>query len=61
MNIPVVCAAGNSGDGGVNYPAAFDETIAIAAYDKFGNVARFSSKGEKVEWAAPGVNITPVF
>lgn len=57
MNIPVVCAAGNSGDGGVNYPAAFDETIAIAAYDKYGNVARFSSKGEKVEWAAPGVNI----
>jgi len=57
MNIPVICAAGNSGDGGVNYPAAFDETIAVAAYDKYGNVARFSSKGEKVEWAAPGVNI----
>ena len=61
MNIPVVCAAGNSGDGGVNYPAAFDETIAIAAYDKYGNVARFSSKGEKVEWAAPGVNIYSTF
>ena len=57
MNIPVICAAGNSGDGGVNYPAAFDETIAVAAYDKYGKVARFSSKGEKVEWAAPGVNI----
>ena len=61
MNIPVVCAAGNSGDGGVNYPAAFDETIAIAAYDKYGKVARFSSKGEKVEWAAPGVNIYSTF
>tara|TARA_B110000444_G_scaffold260551_1_gene307995 strand:- start:1073 stop:2266 length:1194 start_codon:yes stop_codon:yes gene_type:complete len=57
MNIPVICAAGNSGDGGVNYPAAFDETIAVAAYDKYGNVANFSSKGEKVEWAAPGVSI----
>ena len=57
MNIPVICAAGNTGDGGVNWPAAFDETIAVAAYDKYGNVARFSSKGEKVEWAAPGVNI----
>ena len=57
MNIPVICAAGNSGDGGVNYPAAFDETIAVAAYDKYGKVARFSSKGEKVEWAAPGVNV----
>ena len=61
MNIPVVCAAGNSGDGGVNYPAAFDETIAVAAYDKYGNVAHFSSKGEKVEWAAPGVNIYSTF
>jgi subtilisin family serine protease len=61
LNIPVICAAGNSGDGGVNYPAAFDETIAVAAYDKYGKVARFSSKGEKVEWAAPGVNIYSTF
>ena len=61
LNIPVVCAAGNSGDGGVNWPAAYDETIAVAAYDKYGKVARFSSKGEKVEWAAPGVNIYSTF
>ena len=61
MNIPVICAAGNTGEGGVNWPAAFDETIAVAAYDKYGNVARFSSKGEKVEWAAPGVNIYSTF
>ena len=57
MNIPVVCAAGNSGLGGVGYPAAYSETIAIAAYDKYGKIARFSSVGDKVEWAAPGVNI----
>jgi subtilisin family serine protease len=57
MNIPVVCAAGNTGQGGVNYPAAYDETIAVAAYDKSGNIAYFSSKGEQVEWAAPGVGI----
>jgi len=57
MNIPVVCAAGNSGLGGVGYPAAFEETIAVAAYDKNGKIARFSSVGPKVEWAAPGVNI----
>ena len=61
MNIPVVCAAGNTGDGGVNWPAAYDETIAIAAYDKYGNVASFSSKGDTVEWAAPGVNIYSTF
>jgi subtilisin family serine protease len=57
MNIPVVCAAGNTGEGGVNWPAAFDETIAVAAYDKYGKIAYFSSRGEKVEWAAPGVGI----
>jgi len=57
MNIPVVCAAGNSGLGGVGYPAAFEETIAVAAYDKNGKIARFSSVGPRVEWAAPGVNI----
>lgn len=57
MNIPIVCAAGNSGAGGVNWPAAYDETIAVAAFDKYGKVANFSSRGEKVEWAAPGVNI----
>ena len=57
MNIPIVCAAGNSGQGGVNWPAAYKETIAVAAFDKNGKVANFSSKGEMVEWAAPGVGI----
>jgi minor extracellular protease Epr len=57
MDIPVVCAAGNTGKGGVNWPAAYDETIAVAAYDKSGNIAYFSSRGEKVEWSAPGVGI----
>lgn len=57
MDIPVVCAAGNSGNAGVNYPAAFDETIAVAAYDANGNVPNFSARGDKVEWTAPGVDI----
>lgn len=61
MNIPVVCAAGNTGTGGVNWPAAHDETIAVAAYDKYGNIAGFSSRGDKVEWAAPGVGIYSTF
>ena len=61
MNIPVICAAGNSGAGGVNYPAKYPETISVAAYDKNGNVAGFSSKGEEVDWAAPGVDIYSTF
>jgi subtilisin len=55
--IPVICAAGNDGAGGVNYPAAFDKTIAVAAYDSQGKVAYFSSKGPEVDFAKPGVNI----
>ena len=57
LNIPVICAAGNSGTGGVNYPAAYPETIAVAAYDKYGNIASFSSKGPMVDFSAPGVAI----
>ena len=57
FNIPVVCAAGNSGMSGVNYPAAFPETIAVAAYDKYGKIAQFSSRGEEVDFSAPGVAI----
>ena len=61
MNIPVICAAGNTGEGGVNWPAAYDQTIAVAAHDKYGKIAKFSSRGNKVEWAAPGVNIYSSF
>ena len=57
MNIPVICAAGNDGAAGVNYPAAFPETIAVGAYDKYGRIAGFSSKGDQVDFAAPGVQI----
>jgi subtilisin family serine protease len=57
MNIPVVCAAGNSGSSGVGYPAAFPESIAIAAFDKRGMIAHFSSRGSQVDWAAPGADI----
>lgn len=61
LNIPVVCAAGNSGSAGVNFPAKYKETIAVAAYDINGNIAGFSSKGPQVDWAAPGVNIYSTF
>lgn len=58
MDIPVICAAGNGGEAeGVNYPAKYPETIAIAAYDKNGNIANFSARGDTVDFALPGVNI----
>lgn len=57
MNIPIICAAGNSGSAGVDYPGKYTETIAIAAYDEKGKIANFSAIGEEVDFAAPGVGI----
>lgn len=57
----VVCAAGNDGTD-IDYPAAFPETIAVAALDYRRNwiIADFSSPsiGKKVvDVSAPGVNV----
>jgi len=52
----IVCAAGNDG-GEVNYPAKFDEVVAVAAVDSAGKLARFSSKGPELDAAGPGVHI----
>jgi len=52
----IVCAAGNDG-GAVNYPAKYDETIAVAAVQNDGSMARFSSRGPELDTAAPGVHI----
>lgn len=55
--IIIVCAAGNDG-GGVNYPAAFAETIAVGAVDKHNALCEFSSRGKEIAVAAPGAQIT---
>lgn len=55
--IIIVCAAGNDG-GGVNYPAAFPETLAVGAVDRNGNLCEFSSRGKEIAVAAPGADIT---
>lgn len=55
--IAVVCAAGNDG-GSVNYPAAFEETIAVGAVDRHNRVCEFSSRGREITVAAPGQDIT---
>ncbi len=52
--ILLVAAAGNTGDKGVQYPAAFDEVIAVGSVDKEAQVTGSSSKGEEVEIVAPG-------
>lgn len=62
MNIPVIVAAGNEGGANqkknmVGYPGKYEEAIAVAAYDKYGDIANFSSYGEEVDIAGPGVDI----
>jgi subtilisin len=53
----IVCAAGNDG-GSVNYPAAYQETVAVGAVDQHGLVCEFSSRGREIDVAAPGQDIT---
>lgn len=60
--ILLVGSAGNLGTANgvgqtVRYPAKFEQVIAVAAIDQTGNRAAFSSTGEEVEVAAPGVYI----
>lgn len=65
--ILVVAAAGNSQNGKplttdtVNYPARYDSAIAVAAIDSANHRGSFSSVGNKVELAAPGVNIISAY
>lgn len=54
--VVVVAAAGNDGKG-VNYPAALDTVIAVAAVDRKLRRAEFSSYGPQVEFAAGGVDV----
>jgi hypothetical protein len=57
--IILIASAGNSGPftKKKSFPAAYDQAIAIAATNQFGNTAKFSSAGNYVEFAAPGVKI----
>lgn len=57
INVPIICAVGNSGTEGVNYPAKYPETIAVGAYNEDGELADFSTTGGELDFVAPGVNI----
>jgi subtilisin family serine protease len=52
----IVAAAGNDGSR-VNWPASYDEVIAIGAIDENGNLTDFSSRGTEISVIAPGDNI----
>ncbi|WP_254862804.1 S8 family serine peptidase [Halovivax gelatinilyticus] len=51
-----IAAAGNDG-GPVNYPAAYDNCVAVSAIDSNYNAASFTSRGSNVDVCAGGVNV----
>jgi len=55
----VVAASGNDGERGspLGYPAAFPHVLTVAATDRTGGVAAFSSRSSYVDIAAPGDDI----
>jgi subtilisin family serine protease len=58
----VICAAGNDGrQAGVNFPGRLASTVAVAAVDRHGRVAAFSSRGPEVDIAAPGEDVLSTF
>lgn len=58
QGVVIVAAAGNDSNTTQLYPAAYNEVIAVAATDRFDNLASFSSFGNTwVSIMAPGENI----
>jgi len=54
--ILVVCAAGND-SGPVNYPAAYEDAVAVTSMDFANKIAKSSSRGPEIDFMAPGVKI----
>ena len=50
----VIAAAGNTGSPGFLSPAGFENVVSVAATDRLGRPARYSSFGPSVDLAAPG-------
>jgi serine protease len=56
-DVLVICAAGNDATSPILYPARFDACVAVSALTPEETLAEFSSYGDGVEVAAPGVNV----
>ena len=62
-NIPIVCAAGNSGKKGVMYPARYPYTISVGSYNEEKTLSDFSSfsKEKYIDFVAPGDKILSTY
>jgi thermitase len=57
----LVAAAGNNGGSAPSYPAAYPQVVSVAAVDRNGAHAPFSTANDDVELSAPGVDILSTF
>jgi subtilisin family serine protease len=57
LNIPIICAMGNSGYKYSCFPAEYFETIGVTSYKKDRNISNFSSRSNNADFAFPGENI----
>ena len=57
QGVAIIAAAGNRGTSSVDYPAAFESTIAVGAIDQSENRAQFSQYGHLLDLVAPGVGV----
>ena len=55
--VVLVAAAGNDGDAKLQYPAAYEDVIAVAASTDRDRLASFSTRGDWVDLAAPGTRL----
>jgi subtilisin family serine protease len=60
-NVAVIASAGNRGVDEPQWPAAYDEVIAVTATDNNDHLASFATYGTWVDASAPGVDIVSAF
>lgn len=56
-DIVLIAASGNDSSDTKYYPASYDCVIKVGATNEAGTIANFSTRGEDVDFAAPGVGI----
>jgi len=57
QGIVIIAASGNDGSQFINFPAAYENTIAVGAVEALGNHLDFSNGGPQLDLTAPGFEI----
>jgi minor extracellular protease Epr len=53
----IICASTGNDSSEISYPAKYESVFSIGAYDRDGNIAAFSNRGNEIDFSAPGVDI----